>query len=65
MRFERLIEDFAVVCRKLGLNEASLPVINASRRPPLKHLLEAETQKLLVEVYEEDFRSFGYEYELQ
>ena len=65
MRFERLIEDFAVVCRKLGLNEASLPVINASRRPPLKHLLEAETQKLLVKVYEEDFRSFGYEYELQ
>ena len=65
MRYERLVDDFAAVCRKLGLNDTSLPVINASRRPPLKHLLDARTQKLLVEVFEDDFRSFGYVYELQ
>jgi hypothetical protein len=65
MRYERLVDDFAAVCRQLGLNEASLPVINASRRPPLKRLLDAGTQKLLVEVFEDDFRSFGYVNELQ
>ncbi len=65
MRFERLVDDFAAVCRQLGLNEASLPVINASRRPPLKRLLDAGTQKLLAEVFEDDFRSFGYGYELE
>jgi hypothetical protein len=65
MRYERLVDDFAAVCRQLGLKDASLPVINASRRPPLKRLLDARTQKLLVEVFEDDFRSFGYEYELQ
>jgi hypothetical protein len=65
MRYERLVDDFAAVCRQLGLNEASLPVINASRRPPLKCLLDAGTQKLLVEVFEDDFRSFGYVNELQ
>ena len=65
MRYERLVDDFAAVCRQLGLNHTSLPVINASRRPPLKHLLDAGTKKLLVEVFEDDFRSFGYAYELQ
>lgn len=63
MRYEQLVQDFAAVCRQLGLNEASLPVINASRRPPLKRLFDARTQKLLAEVFEDDFRSFGYEYE--
>lgn len=63
MRFERLVEDFAAVCCQLGLNEASLPVINASRRPSLKRLLDAKTKKLLAEVFEDDFRSFGYGYE--
>ncbi len=62
MRYEQLVNDFAVVCRKLELNQASLPVINASRRPPSTRLLDADTQKLLIEVYEEDFRSFGYGY---
>ena len=65
MRYERLVDDFAAVCCQLGLNHTSLPVINASRRPPLKHLLDAGTKKLLVEVFEDDFRSFGYAYELQ
>lgn len=63
MRFERLADDFAAVCRELGLNEASLPVINASRRPPFKRLLDAGTLKLLIDVFEDDFRSFGYGYE--
>jgi hypothetical protein len=62
MRYEQLVNDFAAVCRKLELNQASLPVINASRRPPSSRLLDADTRKLLIEVYEEDFRSFGYGY---
>ena len=65
MRYERLVDDFAAVCCQLGLNHTSLPVINASRRLPLKNLLDARTKKLLVEVFEDDFRSFGYAYELQ
>jgi hypothetical protein len=65
MRYERLVEDFVAVSRKLGLNQASLPVINASRRPPSTRLLAADTQKLLIDVYQEDFRSFGYGYEYE
>ncbi len=65
MRYERLVDDFAAVSRKLGLNQASLPVINASRRPSSTRLLDADTQKLLIDVYQEDFRSFGYGYEYE
>jgi hypothetical protein len=65
MRYERLVDDFAAVSRKLDLNQASLPLINASRRPPSTRLLDADTQKLLIDVYEEDFRSFGYGYEYE
>jgi hypothetical protein len=65
MRYEQLVDDFATVSRKLGLNQASLPLINASRRPPSTRLLDADTQKLLIDVYEEDFRSFGYGYEYE
>ena len=65
MKFERLVDDFAAVCRQLGLNGACLPRINASRRPSLSHLLDAGTLKLLVDVFEDDFRNFGYETELR
>ena len=65
MRFERLSEDFSAVCRRLGLNVASLPAINATRRPPLTGLLDAWTLRLLAEVYQDDFRNFGYGHELE
>jgi hypothetical protein len=60
MKFEQLVEDFAFVCRRLDLSVACLPRINASRRPLFTNLLDAYSLKLLAEIFEDDFRNFGY-----
>lgn len=72
-RFETLAEDFATVCRHLGIPEARLPHVNTSRtarsglknwmRPravPYREMYDSQTERLVAEYYAADVEAFQY-----
>lgn len=61
-RFERLHEDFAEVCRRIGV-EASLPHLKKSVRRDFRELYSAETRDLIARRFEGDIERYGYEFE--
>ena len=58
-RWETLSQDFACVCRRLGL-DLKLPVENASRRTGYQGYYSDATRKLIATRYEADIKAFGY-----
>ena len=59
LRFEHLHEDWKKVCEKYGLSDCSLGCYRKISKPDINYSVE---MKLLVEdVFDEDFKNFGYE----
>jgi hypothetical protein len=62
LRFERLADDFAVLCRTLGLGTLTLDKINTSRRPKYRDVLDADLAAEVGRIYAEDVDRFGYRF---
>ena len=60
-RFERLEEDFAEVCRRLG-RDARLPHVKASDRPPYAETYSPESAEIVRRHFAADIELFGYEF---
>ena len=58
-RFERLEEDFGLVCSRFGVT-ASLPRLRISKKKPYQCYYNAETRALVSRVFEPDIRLFNY-----
>lgn len=62
LRYERLEEDVAALCERLGVPPADLPCINASERRDYREYYNAETAAIVAELYATDIEVFGYEF---
>ena len=60
-RFERLAEDFAHVCRTIGV-EAELPHVNPSRHADYRTYYSDHSRALVAEHFAEDIERFGYRF---
>lgn len=66
-RYERLEDDFRMVCQRLGIPAVGLPWLRqapreAGRRwPHWSERFDAETRRLATQLYQADFEAFGYE----
>lgn len=61
-RFERLGEDFAQVCEKLGLTDVALPHLNKYRTRQYSDYYTPATRDLVHEYCREDVERFGFAY---
>lgn len=67
-RFEHLYDDFAVICTKLGLEDACLEHVQKSdvterrmaKDKQYRDLYDDEARWIIGKLYEEDFDTFGY-----
>jgi hypothetical protein len=60
-RFERLEQDFASICRKLGIRPA-LPRLNTSARMDYRGYYNDATRRIVEHRYGEDIERFGYRF---
>jgi hypothetical protein len=63
MRFERLDEHFAEVCRRLEIPARPLPKYNRSTRQHYSHYYDDELQALVGEMFHEDIEFAGYRFD--
>jgi hypothetical protein len=61
-RFERLDEDFATICSRIGIS-ASLPRLNASTFKSYQSYYTEASKELLRKTFEPDITLFGYDFE--
>ncbi len=64
-RFEHLQHDFNKVCEKIGIENSSLPNIEATAsegRKPYKEYYDIETIGIIANVYKKDIELFSYEF---
>lgn len=61
-RYERLAEDFDVVCDRIGV-ECALPHVNRSAHGDFRDYYTSETRALVEEVYRPDIELFGYQFD--
>lgn len=60
-RFERLREDFAEACRRIGV-DGTLPHLKKSDHRDFRELYSAETRDLIARRFEGDIERYGYEF---
>lgn len=60
-RFERLDEDFAEICSRIGIS-ASLPKLNVSNNKPYREFYTDETKELVRKTFAVDCETFGYDF---
>ena len=60
--FENLEDDFATVCRRIGLTNVTLPHINATQHPGYRDYYDDETRDLVARHYARDIDRFQYEF---
>ena len=60
-RYERIEEDFASVCRKIGVDIA-LPHLNRSEHAKYRDYYTAETKAIVSNIFARDIERFGYEF---
>jgi chondroitin 4-sulfotransferase 11 len=60
-RYERLVEDFATICSRLGKN-IELPHCNVSTRNAYRQYYNNATRKIVERRYGEDIEKFGYRF---
>ena len=60
-RFESLAQDFATVCKKLGI-ETSLGHLNAAPHAHYRDVFTPESRKHVEQFYAEDIETFGYSF---
>ena len=61
-RFERLADDFHLICSRIGVS-ASLPKENVSRVKPYQEYYSEETKELVRRTFEPDISLFKYDFE--
>ena len=61
-RFERIEQDFASVCRKLGI-ATELPHVNASEHAHYSEYYDARLRDMVSDFYARDLGGFGYGFE--
>ncbi len=61
-RFEKLNEDFRLVCERIG-SSAKLPHLKKSRRRDYRSLYDTEACDVIRERFSADLKYFGYEFE--
>lgn len=61
-RHERVTEDFATVCARLGVN-ASLPHANVSKHEDYRSYYTSATRDLVAEHFRRDIELFGYDFD--
>lgn len=61
-RFERLQSDFDQVCGKLGIPRRMLPHCNKTLRRPYWFYYDAESRRIVEELFRKDVEHFGYEF---
>jgi len=59
-KYESVDEDFATVCRCVGLAPIQLPKLNQTRHRPFRDYYDEDLRTLVYEGMIEDFRCFGY-----
>ncbi|WP_199529705.1 sulfotransferase family 2 domain-containing protein [Pseudoalteromonas sp. bablab_jr010] len=60
-KFEKLNEDFRIICNKIGVN-AKLPHTNRSTHQNYRKYYTPFSKKLIEVAYEKDIEHFGYKY---
>jgi hypothetical protein len=61
-RYERLAEDFAAVCDRIGI-ECCLPHVNRSSHGDFRDYYTPDMRELVEEVYKADIELFGYQFD--
>lgn len=59
-RFERLQEDFDIICDRLGMEKGILPHEMRGRRTDYDRLYTGETRQIVRQYFAKDFELFGY-----
>ncbi len=62
LRVERLDDDFAQMCNRVGIDAVELPQLNASARPRYREMYDAETAEIVALAFADDITRFGYEF---
>jgi hypothetical protein len=62
-RFEKINEDFAEVCKKIGIPPIELPLLNASSHQPYWEYYDDESQEMIFRKYNREIDYFKYQYE--
>lgn len=63
-RYEALQSAFAEICRRIGIPEQTLSVVNATAHAPSDTYYDDELRGLVTRFYRRDFEQFGYASEL-
>lgn len=61
-RFERLQQDFNLVCSKLGIKKTRLPWINKTEHKPYHEYYNQERIEMVAEIYSKDIEYFGFQF---
>ncbi len=62
-RFENLHTDFKKICKRLGLDEISLPHKVKGQGEDYRKFYDTESKDLIHQVYQDEIKMFGYSFE--
>jgi hypothetical protein len=63
IRYEALDEGFRKVCARIGMPPVELPRLNVTTHPPYQEVFDEESRELFAQIFSEDIRRFGYEFD--
>ena len=61
-RFENLEKDWELICKEIGITHYKLPKFNVSEHNEWKSYYTDDSEKLVNEIFQDDFEVFNYDY---
>jgi hypothetical protein len=61
-RFEKLQEDFDMICTRIPISKTALPMANKSKHTHYKEYYNAHTKKLIGDAFKKDIETFNYDF---